>query len=63
MVFQDPYDSLNPRLPVGSIIAEPLAIHGIGDRDLRRRKAAALAEQVGIHNGESEGLGQEGEPA
>ena len=32
MVFQDPYASLNPRKRVGSIIGDPLKIHGIGDR-------------------------------
>ena len=45
MIFQDPYGSLNPRLPVGAIIGEPLVIHGIGERP---RRVAALAEAVGI---------------
>ena len=30
MVFQDPYASLNPRMRVGSIVGEPLEVHGIG---------------------------------
>ena len=29
MIFQDPYSSLNPRKTVGSIVAEPFAIHGL----------------------------------
>jgi len=45
MIFQDPYGSLNPRLPAGAIIGEPLVIHGIGERS---RRVAALAEAVGI---------------
>jgi oligopeptide transport system ATP-binding protein len=48
MVFQDPYGSLNPRLPASSLIAEPLVIHGIGDNAGRRRKVVAAAEAVGI---------------
>jgi len=41
MVFQDPYGSLNPRKTVDSILSEPLAIHGIGDRDRRVRDTMA----------------------
>ncbi len=48
MIFQDPYGSLNPRLPVGDIIAEPLVIHKIGDKAERRRRVARLAESVGL---------------
>src|ERR1700690_2985634 len=42
MVFQDPAASLNPRMRVGSIVGEPLAIHETGlSRDERRKGAAA----------------------
>ena len=38
MVFQDPYASLNARKRVGSIVGEPLEVHGIGtDQDRKRR--------------------------
>ena len=47
-VFQDPYGSLNPRLAVGAIIAEPLAIHGICGRAERRDRVARLAASVGL---------------
>ncbi len=49
MVFQDPFASLNPRLPVGSIIAEPLVVHGLGGRAQRHERVAHLAESVGIN--------------
>jgi len=48
IVFQDPYASLNARLTVGSIIAEPLEIHHIGDRRERRRRVRELLEVVGL---------------
>ena len=40
MIFQDPYSSLNPRRSVGTIIAEPLRIHGIGTKAERRGAGA-----------------------
>jgi len=49
IIFQDPYSSLNPRKTVGSIIAEPFAIHGLKcEGDERRRAVQALMEQVGL---------------
>ena len=54
MIFQDPYASLNPRQPVGSIIAEPLVIHRIGDRAWRRAEAVNLARAVGLKEADLE---------
>jgi oligopeptide/dipeptide ABC transporter ATP-binding protein len=49
MIFQDPASSLNPRMTVEEIVAEPLAIHGIGaGRAARRARVAALLERVGL---------------
>src|SRR5213596_3851250 len=42
IVFQDPFGSLNPRMRVGTIIEEPLAIYKQGDAAGRRRRAAEL---------------------
>src|SRR5262249_19030166 len=42
IVFQDPYSSLNPRLTVGSMIGEPLAIHGIARGAAARERVAQL---------------------
>jgi len=48
MVFQDPTGSLDPRLTIGAIVAEPLAIQGVGTRRERRTRAASLLESVGL---------------
>jgi ABC-type oligopeptide transport system ATPase subunit len=48
IVFQDPYASLNPRMTVGRIVAEPLQTHGIGTRRSRRASVAHLLELVGF---------------
>lgn len=50
MVFQDPHGSLNPRLPVGDIIAEPLVIHDVGNRAERRARVSELAASVGLRS-------------
>jgi oligopeptide transport system ATP-binding protein len=48
MVFQDPYASLNPRKRVGSIISDPLRIHGLGDGKEVRARVQELLELVGL---------------
>jgi peptide/nickel transport system ATP-binding protein len=48
IIFQDPYASLDPRLTVGVILAEPLVIHEVGDRHSRRARVAELMELVGL---------------
>ena len=49
MVFQDPYSSLNPRKTVGSIVAEPFAVHGLHrGRGERRHAVQELLERVGL---------------
>jgi oligopeptide/dipeptide ABC transporter ATP-binding protein len=49
MVFQDPYASLNPRKRVGSIVGEPLDVHGIGAEKDRKRRVQELLEIVGLN--------------
>ena len=48
IIFQDPVSSLNPRMTVGDIVAEPLAVHRIVPRRDRPRRVAKLLEQVGL---------------
>jgi peptide/nickel transport system ATP-binding protein len=48
MVFQDPFASLNPRMRVGDIIAEPLVVHDRMSRSEARSAAGALLERVGL---------------
>jgi oligopeptide transport system ATP-binding protein len=50
MIFQDPYASLNPRMTVGSIIGEPLVVHGLaGGRKERRERVQELMRIVGLN--------------
>ena len=49
VIFQDPYSSLNPRMTVGQIIAEPLAVHGIvTERKSRAQRVRELLTHVGL---------------
>ncbi len=48
IVFQDPFASLNPRMTVGTIIAEPLIIHGDLRGRRRNERVAQLLEKVGL---------------
>jgi peptide/nickel transport system ATP-binding protein len=47
-IFQDPYSSLNPRMTIAAVLAEPFVIHGIGTSETRRAAAAELLEMVGL---------------
>jgi oligopeptide/dipeptide ABC transporter ATP-binding protein len=48
IMFQDPYSSLDPRMRVGSILAEPLQIQGTGSRAEQRDRVASLLHEVGL---------------
>ena len=48
MVFQDPFSSLNPRMTVGSALAEPLSLHRVVPAGQRRDRVAELLDMVGL---------------
>src|SRR6185295_11957812 len=49
VIFQDPYSSLNPRMTVGQILAEPIKVHGlIAERKARAARVQELLGQVGL---------------
>jgi len=48
IIFQDPYASLNPRMTVGEILAEPLRVHEIGDDASRAARGRELLDIVGL---------------
>jgi len=49
VVFQDPYASLDPKMPVGDIIAEPFHVHGLWDRHTGPAKVTELFRIVGLN--------------
>ena len=48
IIFQDPFSSLDPRMSAGSIVGEPLRVHGIGNRKERRARVADIFRRVGL---------------
>jgi oligopeptide/dipeptide ABC transporter ATP-binding protein len=49
MIFQDPYSSLNPRLTVGAIVAEPLGVYKVGTAAERQERVVELLRLVGLN--------------
>jgi len=49
IIFQDPFSSLDPRLPIGDSIGEGLLIHGIGTAEERRQMVKEAMDAVGMH--------------
>lgn len=50
MIFQDPYASLNPRHTIERILEEPLIVHGVKDKEARKKKVLQLLETVGLNS-------------
>jgi peptide/nickel transport system ATP-binding protein len=48
IIFQDPYASLNPRMTVGEILAEPMAVHGLHSEAERESRVRELLDVVGL---------------
>ncbi|SMC90428.1 peptide/nickel transport system ATP-binding protein [Desulfocicer vacuolatum DSM 3385] len=48
MIFQDPYQSLNPHLSIAETVMEPLIVHGAGTRESRRQKVLDTLETTGL---------------
>ena len=48
IIYQDPYESLDPRFRVGAAVEEPLVIHGVGSRSERRNEVARALETAGL---------------
>ncbi len=50
LIFQDPFSSLNPRIPVGKAILEPMKVHGLHNSDAeRKQKVIDILEKVGLN--------------
>ncbi len=52
MIHQDPYDSINPRMKVSDIVAEPLGIHGAGDKRSRAERVIEVLREVKLEPAE-----------
>ncbi len=48
IVFQDPVGSLNPRMTIGSMLSEPMLVHGLVDKSGARQRVAQLLDRVGL---------------
>ncbi|WP_290813242.1 ABC transporter ATP-binding protein [Halovivax sp.] len=48
VVFQDPFSSLDPRMPIGKIVKQPLDVHEVGSDEERRERVEELLELVGL---------------
>jgi len=48
IIFQDPYSSLDPRMPVGEIVGEGLLVHGIGSKKEREERVRETMSRVGL---------------
>jgi oligopeptide transport system ATP-binding protein len=48
IIFQDPYASLNPRMTVASIVAEPMTVHNVGTKEERLERVKELLKVVGL---------------
>jgi peptide/nickel transport system ATP-binding protein len=48
MIFQDPYQSLNPHLSIAETVTEPLIVHGVGTRETRREKVLDTLKASGL---------------
>ena len=50
LIFQDPYASLNPRMTIGQILAEPLALHEVVPPSRRAERVSELLHLVGLES-------------
>ena len=52
MIHQDPYDSINPRMKIKDIVAEPLEIHNVGTKEERFRRVIEVLQEVKLEPAE-----------
>jgi peptide/nickel transport system ATP-binding protein len=48
IIFQDPYSSLNPKIPIGKAIMEPMKVHGLHKMTKKEAKTIEILERVGL---------------